>query len=480
MPRKTQKLESRLDSFLHQVSGKGVRGKDKLTGITPSPQDIDEASARQWLLSNGIIQNVIDAPAEDATREWIEISTNRDRDDPDTGVKGLKINRLIENRLEELEVRQKIRDLIRFSRLYNRGAFLFFGVLAELPQVQSELSKPLPDTVFKLDYLNVLPPSQISVLRSSFDPLGKLYHTPKFLVRGYDIHSSRIHWVCRSYLMEEQRGVSVLETILDSVIAHDTALWSLSSLLFELSVKVFQSEDVASSDPEVTMKFLALQRMAMNTQSSVALKPGEQLARIQNTGVSDGVLESTLDFILESLAGVSRIPKSRLMGQTQGTLTGGQYDLITYYDGIAKFQELEIRPILEKIIRLIIREERGAVFKALGGKVEQLDWSFDFRPLWKLDPTSQADVSLKEAQTDQIYLSTGVVSPTDVRSQRFQDLEKFEEWKNSESLGSYTNNLDFSPPEIPPPETKPANTPETAKLEGVGKRSKIDFKGGRR
>jgi uncharacterized protein len=473
-------LGTRLDSFLHQVSGKGVSGKDKLSGITPAPQNIDENTAREWLLSSGIIQNVIDAPAEDATREWIEITTNRDQDDPDSGLKGLGINRLIENRLEELGVRQKIRDLIRQSRLYNRGSFLYFGILAELPQTSDLLKEPVPEDLLRLDFLNVLPPSQVTIVRSSFDPLSSLYHTPHFLIRGYNIHPSRMHWVCRSYLLEENRGVSVLETILESVVAHETALWSLTSLLFELSVKVFQSEDVASSDPEVTMKFLALQRMAMNTQSSVALKPGENLARIQNTGISDGALESTLSFILEALAGVSRIPKSRLMGQSQGTLTGGQYDLITYYDGIAKFQELEIRPILEKIIRLIVREKRGAVYKALGGQVDQLDWNLEFRPLWKLDPASQADVSLKEAQTDQIYLSTGVISPDDVRSRRFQDLEKFSEWKNSEALGGYAENLGFQPPEIPPPETKKPESPENLQKSDRGKLARIDFKRGRK
>lgn len=472
-------LASRLDSFVHQASGKGVSGKDKLSGIAPAPQEIDEATARQWLLSSGIIQNVIDAPAEDATREWIEIKTNRDQDDPETGSKGLRINRLIENRLEELGVRQKIRDLVRFSRLYNRGAFLYFGILTDVPQTEAKLQESIPGKIEKLDFLNVLPPSQVTVLRSSFNPLSSEYHTSKFLIRGSVVHPSRMHWLCRSYLLEENRGVSVLETILESVVAHETALWSLTSLLFELSVKVFQSEDVASSDPDVTMKFLALQRMAMNTQSSVALKPGEQLARIQNTGISDGALESSLNFILEALAGVSRIPKSRLMGQAQGTLTGGQYDLITYYDGIAKFQELEIRPILEKIVRLIIREEKGAVWNALNGQVSQLDWEISFRPLWKLDPSAQADVSLKEAQTDQIYLTTGVVASSDVRLKRFNDLEQFSEWKNPGSLSSYTENLDFKPPEIPPPASNSSEPPEKPPEAGRGKLARIDFKRGR-
>jgi hypothetical protein len=38
---------------------------------------------------------------------------------------------------------------------------------------------------------------------------------------------------------------------------------------------------------------------------------------------------------------------------------------------------------------------------------------------------------LKEAQRDQIYLTTGVVSPDDIRNKRFHDLEDF---GTSESL----------------------------------------------
>ena len=60
---------------------------------------------------------------------------------------------------------------------------------------------------------------------------------------------------------------------------------------------------------------------------------------------------------------------------------------------IAARQELDLRPRLERLDRLIVRSE-GLDPGAL---------SFVFRPLWQLDALSQAALALSKAQTTQIY-----------------------------------------------------------------------------
>ena len=425
-----RRAAARTDSLEHRASGMGT-GKDKITGLNPRYSQMQSTTSRQWYMTNGFIQNIIDAPAEDATREWITVRTNMDNDDPESGIKGRGISRLIMNRLEDLGLRKKIKELIRFSRLYQNGGFLFWGVEADAPQSDTQLKDPMPADVRKLDFVNVFGPDRAQLQYQIDDPLSRNYHRPAFFVSGEPIDPSRLSWMVHSYLPEERRGVSVLDTILDAIRAQDVALWSVTSLLFEMSVKVFTSEKVAATDPEKLQTFLADMMSVMSTQESVALDAGESLTRLDSNASSNGQIKQLFDFIFDNLAGLSRIPKSRLMGNSQGVITAGQFDLVSYYDNIAKFQELEVRPIIEKAIRLVVHESQGEISRLLGADIESLDWEFDFNPLWKIGPVEQADIDLKTAQTDQIYVTTAVLSPSEVKTKRFADLEQHTAWEKA-------------------------------------------------
>jgi phage-related protein (TIGR01555 family) len=417
----------RNDGFIETGTGRNT-STDKVRRISPLPYYMAPAQARQWYLSNGFIQTIVDAPAEDATREWITIKTNRDEDDPDTGLEGLGIARLIENRLTELDVRRKITDLIRASRLYAEGGFLFFGITGKKPQDDRALQEPIPADILRLDYLNVISPEYVQIIDEAISPLSKLYHDKTFLIDGVKVHKDRIAWMVHSYVQEEKRGVSVVETILDAVLAQDTALWSVNHLVFEMAAKVFKSPKVSNLSPEKLAEFVAKMKAVLSTHSAVVLDEGEEFMRIEAGQITG--LKEVFDFIFENLSGFARMPKSRLMGQSQGVITAGKFDIISYYDSIAKFQELEVRPILEKIIGLIVQEQEGDIFKALHGNVDNLDWEFEFNPLWRVGPLEKADIEVKQAQRDQIYVTTGVLSPDDIRQERFADLEAFPEWEN--------------------------------------------------
>jgi len=386
------------------------------------------SEARQWYLSNGFIQNIVDGPAEDAMREWITIRTNRDEDNADAGTEGLAISRMIDNRLTELGAREKITSLVKFSRLYPEGGFLFFGVEGTKPQTDELLKEKIPADVLRLAYLNVISSEYVSIFDESLDPLSSLYHQKRFGIRGVDVHPDRMAWMVHSYIPEERRGISVVETVMDAILAQDTSLWSVNHLVFEMSAKIFKSPKVDSLPPDKLAEFVAKMKATMSTHSAVALTSEEEYNRLQ-TGQLTGMKE-LFDYIFENLAGLARMPKSRLMGQSQGVITAGQFDLVSYYDTIAKFQELEVRPVLEKIIDLVVRERNGDIYRALNGAVDSLDWEFEFNPLWRIGPVEQADIELKEAQRDQIYVTATVLSPDEIRQQRFADLEEFAGWES--------------------------------------------------
>jgi phage-related protein (TIGR01555 family) len=439
-------LSIRMDSFVHETSGKGVAGKDSLVDFKPNPIIIENSKARDWYDSNGFIQNIIDAPAEDATKEWIRIKTNRDTDDNKSGLKGLDVARKILNRLEELDLQSKIKDLVIYQRLFYNGGLLFFGVNADVPQTAELLQNPMPDQIRKLEFINCVQSDYASFQYISTDPLSLNYHSIRYTINGRSIHPSRISWLVNSFDRTNLRGKSILERILEGVFAQDTALWSVTSLIKELSVKIFKTDQLDNLPEDEKFKFLFLMNHALNTQKSVLLGSNESFDRIGNPGLQGTSLRDMLDFIWETIAGLARMPKSKILGQAQGTITAGEYDLESYYESIHKFQELQIRPIIDKVISLVIRETEGQIYKELDGKPELLDWSFEFEPIWRMSPKEEEEIRLSRSQRHQLDITNGILEPTEARKEAYPELEEFE--AALEDPAEVSKRLNFDKPEL--------------------------------
>jgi phage-related protein (TIGR01555 family) len=437
---------TRMDSFMHKASGKGVKGKDSLTDYEPNPIIIEPGQAREWYDSNGYIKNIIDAPAEDATKEWIRLKTNRDKDDPETGLPGLDLSRKIMLRLEDLDLQNKLKELIHNSRLFYNGGLLFFGVNADTPQTEVILRNKIPNVIRKLEFINSFPSDVAGIRYMEENPLSINYHKYDISVRGESIHSSRVAWLVNSFDRRKQRGRSVLETILEGAFAQDSALWSVTSMIKELSVKIFRTDQMDSMPDEMKMKFLYLMNHALNTQKTVLLGEKENFERIGNPGIQGTSLRDMLDFIWENLSGLAMMPKSKILGQSQGVITAGEYDLVSYYESIHKFQELLLRPIIDRVINLVIRETEGEVYKLLNGNPDTLDWNFEFEPVWRMSPKEEEEVKLSQAQRHQIHITAGVIDPVEARNEAYPSLEDF---TSSESEPTkLASLLDFTKPKL--------------------------------
>ncbi|MCL2154175.1 MAG: DUF1073 domain-containing protein [Leptospirales bacterium] len=450
-------LDKRYDSMTGLSTGRGT-SRDKLERLTPNVRSYTPEMIRAWYRANGFIQNIVDAPGEDAVKEWITITTNRDHDSDE--LQGLGISRLIINRMDDLKVRDKISELIRFSRMYAEGGFMYLGVIADKPQTYEELSFPMP-AIDTIDYINVFGPDYVSIISNFAIPLSKNYHTLKYFVSGIEVHESRLFHLVRKYIPEDLKGISVIETIMDSIQAQDTSLWSISTLVYEMAVWIFKSPDFKSMSPEKMAETLAYAKSIMSTQGLMGIGDDEEIQRIVGTEAGKAFLKEVVDIIFENLAGTAQMPKSRLMGQSQGVITSGQFDLRAYYESVNRLQTKEILSFLNRIVYLIINERKGAIYDELAGDTSSLDWEIKFNPLWVKDPTEEADQNNKNAQTDQIYISTGVLEPSEVKQRRFSDLEEFDEWEERP--------LNYSIPDFEPDEKDEEGKKDKAKSDSAQK-----------
>lgn len=383
----------RTDALGDSTTGRGMTN-DYVQTQKPVQRGIEYTTAMEWYRAVGLVRNIIDCVPKDAVREWFEIE----------GLDKVTAKK-VQDRMEQLGVRQKLVELIRASRLSNRGSFLYYGVLADLPQ--TDLDQPLPASIHKLEYLNVIPNGQdvgISYQNSS-DPTRADYGIPEFQVSGSGkVHPSRLSWVVDSWDIKAVRGVSLLEVIVDGIVASDAAVWSVTQILKELSISTFKSKTAVDMNPSKIQEFLTHLKRYTDSTSRLLLGPEEEYTRqIASVG---GIKEMT-DFVFDNLFALGRVPKSVAMGKAHGIMTAQEADQMNYYADVSRYQEIELRPILDKIIRLILAETKGIN--------NPQSFEIKFNPLWKMDPQLQSTVEKTNSERDSMDIDSGKISPQEAR-----------------------------------------------------------------
>lgn len=417
--KKLKEMQTKIDALVDPLTARGS-STDKTKRITGNTTLNTDSYNLGLYVSNGFVQNIVDQPAEDATREWIDITATYN------GEENQEIKEMVEDRLENLGIKKKIKELIRFSRMYSRGSFLYYGVKAMQVQQGEILSKPIPDSIKSIEYINVVDnPSQVVIQnKNNDDPTKDDYNVVEFSIASQRIHQSRITWLVNSYIPSLDSGLSIVQIVEDSIKAQDSGLWSVNSILMSMAVKIFKSDAIASLSITQKSELLAKIKHLMDTQSVMSLMQDESFEML--TFRIDGI-KDIFDFVFDNMAGQARIPKMILLGKAHGVVTAGEFDTIGYYSQIAKFQENEIKPIITKIIDLIVKEENGEIWKYANNNIENVKIDFEFNSLWKLDPVSQADVDLKNSQRDQIDIAIGKAGPEELREldPRYKGLEPF-------------------------------------------------------
>jgi hypothetical protein len=119
------------------------------------------------------------------------------------------------------------------------------------------------------------------------------------------------------------------------------------------------------------------------------------------------------------LASAARMPVSLLLGQAPAGLNAtGDSDIRWYYDRIKAKQKEILQPALHKFMQIVFAAKDGPT----NGQ-EPENWSIHFPALWQLDSLQEAQRRNFIAQSDNIYVQMGAVTPSEVGISRFSDDE---------------------------------------------------------
>ncbi|WP_240793321.1 anti-CBASS protein Acb1 family protein [Psychrobacillus vulpis] len=412
MPMKTIEQAKQFKEDFMQGNGK-ANNRDKLTRqVAGINRKLSHDEITNLYSDSRIVQNIIDIPAEDMTRNWFTLRMEDEQ-----------LARDIMSKLADLKAKKAFKDMFTYERLRGDG-FISLGVTqATKFDLKDELDM---NKLYSVDYLHAFSSLKVNEFLINEDVFDIKYgqleelrinrasrHGLQTKITESSVHISRLLHSQTRRMEGEIQGPSLLEPLYDILTVFDTSVWSVGQILHDFTFKVYKSKDIENLDTKDKQQLSMIMDFMFRTEALAMIAADEDLTK-QSTSVSG--IKDLLDFVWDLLASAARMPKTVIKGQESGTITGAQYDVMNYYSRIVAEQENEMKPHLEKLIRMLLMSE-----KELGGRVdpESLEWEIQFNPLWNVDAKTDAEIRKIVAETDQIYLVNGIITTDEIREARF-------------------------------------------------------------
>lgn len=407
---------SRSDGWMNILNGLGQGGRDKTTAICFrsciifSPVELDELYR-----ADGLTKRIIDLIPAEMLRQGFEVDG-----DPEGEIVG---------KFEELEVNSKINSLIRWSRLYG-GAICVMGIADGRP-----LNEPVNvENIKDVLWLQVFDRWQIQI---NYDYICNDLNDPDYghpmfyQVSDYRtgatfvVHASRVlrmDWgnlPPRVQLWNQGWGDSIMVSIYNELKNYGAAFANMSAIMQDfvngilkipgLSNSLVQSCDEADRTIMKRLDFANLSKGVCN----MMVLDGEEIYEKLSTNVAG--IPDLIDRFMLAVSSVTGIPITLLFGRSPAGLSAtGDSDIRNFYDLVKQYQEMKLKPVLEKLIYYIFKSEYGPT-----RGVEPESWSLQFTPLWQNTEEQEAIMRRTVAETDAIYIDRGVLDPTEVAISRF-------------------------------------------------------------
>lgn len=404
------------DGWMNILNGLGVPGRDKTTaGIFRACPNFCFAELDDLYRADGLSRRIVDIiPAEMIRQGW-EVDG-----DSEGAILG---------QFEELDVNCKLTQLIQWSRLYG-GAICVMGIADGRP-----LNEPVNENNIKsVNWLQVFDRWQ-TVINYDFitndinDPnygFPEYYQVTDYRTSAmFVVHYSRVlrmDWGAlppRDRYLNQGWGDSIFVAIYNEIRGYGSAFANVSAIMQDFVNGILQMpglsnslvQDCGESD-RALMRRLNFANLSKGATNMMVLDGEETYTKLSTNvaGVPD-----LLDRFMLSVSAVTGIPITLLFGRAPAGLNAtGDADIRNFYDMVKQLQEMKLKPVLEKLIYYIIKSEYGPF-----NGVEPDNWSIQFTPLWQNTEEQEAVMRRTVAETDRMYIETGVLDPTEVAVSRF-------------------------------------------------------------
>ena len=398
-------LQKITDGFKNILKGLGTSKDPRQNTYYQQGMRITQKTANDLYVYNWLAAKVVDIPIDDATRKWRNLLIS-DADE----------KKEIETLMQEFEIKTKINQAAKWARVFG-GAVIIAIIDGEDPAEPLIVDQIRPGTLknfIVLDRWNIYPGG------IDRDITSKNFSNPEYYTvarNGQNIHHTRLTKLSgdTSTLMELELqnfwGNSIFTKQLEPITDSQVTSQSIADLIYESNVDVYRINGlnglVAEGQDEIVIKRLKIASEMKSILNAVVLDKEDEYEKKTNTFTT---LPDIDDRFIQKVAGASDIPVTRLLGVSPtGMNATGESDMLNYYDNVQSIQENDLRPPVSWMDSVICANAGLPLFE------------YEFLPLKQLTEAEQADVNLKRAQTNQIYLDQGVITEVDTLTQLAED-----------------------------------------------------------
>ena len=400
-----------LDGWNNILTWRGQNGKDRTTGnVFVDNIALTDQHLSAMYRANGISKRIVDLIPNEMTREWIQVEGDDDN--------------YIIPKLEELDAKKKIRSALKWARLYG-GAVIVMGI----DDSQTEEKRLNEFNVRDVVSLHVFEKQTVQWLESDLykDLSNPKYGQPEFYtiqptgMNSFKVHETRVIRLIGEEMPDSIQslnrgwGDSVLNACFNEMKNLGASYSATANILEDFIQTVLKiqglSDQVAAGNDAYVKARLNIIDLSRSVTNTIIL---DSLEEYDKSASSVSGLDTLIEKFCLALASVTGIPYAILMGQSPaGMQATGDADIRMFYDMVRSQQDDNLKPMLERLIKLLFLSKKSPY------KAEPEAWKICFNPLWQLSEVEEANYRKTIAETDVMYINTGVLDPIEVGTSRF-------------------------------------------------------------
>lgn len=430
------KTQLRLDGYYNVLNKYGTQHDSTEYYQWATGAAVTDAELADLYAGNGLFSTIIDAPADDATKNGIDL-----------GIKDKDLQKRLDDHLQTIHYQSKLAKALKWARLFGGSAVVMLVDDGRL------LQDPLNwRDVHGVEELLVYGRNEVFPLWINGyenNPADEDYRKggtgiPEFyqinsVYGSYVVHSSRclvfhngeipegstMSNLYRTWGIPEY--MHIREELRNACIGPGYSI----RLLERLSMVTYKMKNLANVLSTVDGDDTVLQRMEMldlarNLLNMVFIDADGEDVGIQSLSVAG--VKDILDNACAMLSAVSHIPQTRLFGRSPaGENATGEGDMENYKEAVSGIQSGDLRDNTRTLVELILRG------MAWNGEINEVpEYTITYKSAWSLSDDEKATqdqanaaAQLTRAQTASTYVTAGILETDEVRRSLAQD-EQFD------------------------------------------------------
>lgn len=404
------------DSMLN-VATKLNTAQDKQTQINISTNILTREGADNLYQSDAMSRKLVDRVVNEGIRKWIDLLNI----EPEQKT-------VFNNYMDQLQVKNAIREAWRYARLYGGGAILI-NVDDGL-----ELSDPLNLNLIK-KIKSFLPLSRYHLFRQStiIDDIDSPYFgdpeyyslsessTGEYINQIHHTRLIKIHGAYLPFHLYQYNNYwhdSVLSGSFTAIRNYSQAHDMVSSMVQDYRERTLSIEglDEILSMPDgesILIKRMQIQDKVRSSLKTNIIGSNDKM-EVLTTNFSS--ISDILDRVDKRLVASTNLPHTIVLGDSPigGLNNSGQNENRDWYDFVSDQQEDHIRGPIKQILNLLMHATDGPT----NGQVLP-DLTFVFNSLWQMDDKERAEIEKIVAEKDAIYYNINVLTENEIANNRY-------------------------------------------------------------